>query len=218
MNPAVFIDRDGTIIKEKSYISDPEQVEILPNSVSALKLLTENGFKLFVVTNQSGVGRGFFSLEELHAVHDRLSSLLEAAGTAVNKIYFCPHRPDEGCECRKPKPGMVMRAKNEFDIDLTRSYMIGDRSEDIELGAAAGLKAVLVLTGYGSHIAALGDCPKTQETIAKTPVVGQTFRFASLPDTGEILSDHGKDTLRPVTPDHIAKDLLEAANWICRRE
>jgi histidinol-phosphate phosphatase family protein len=200
---AVFMDRDGTIIKEKSYTSDPKDVELLPHTVAGIKLLSAKGFKLFVVTNQSGVSRGYFTLQSVYAVHNRMIELLKASGAFIDKIYFCPHSPEDNCECRKPKQGMIKQALQEFEIDLSRSYMIGDRSEDIGLGKGAGMKTILVLTGYGKFTLKLFN-PKLNPT---------------LPETGEILSEYGIKALNPTSPPHfIAKNLLDAARWICRQK
>lgn len=198
---AVFLDRDGTIIKEKNYISNPKEVELLPNAIAGIKLLRAAGFKLFIVTNQSGVNRGWFSIENLHSIHNRLLELIKLEDTDVDKIYFCPHRPEDNCNCRKPKPDMVIRTQKEFNIDLTHSYIIGDRSEDIELGKALNLQSILVLTGYGKYTYGLTN---------PNPLTANR-------ETGEILSERGIETLRPVSPNFVANDLLEAAKWICKQ-
>lgn len=203
MKKAVFMDRDGTIMKEISYPSDPEKVELLPNACSAIKLLARNGFKILIVSNQSGVGRGYFPIDIVYAVNERLLNLLKKEGGYIDKIYFCPHRPEDNCMCRKPKPGMINQAKEEFDIDLAHSYMIGDRSEDIELGNSESLRTILVLTGYGKYTFGVSN---------------PGSKLNTLPETGEILTEYGIKMLRPVKPDFVAKDLLEAANWICRQK
>ncbi len=204
MNQAVFLDRDGTIIKEEHYSSDPKTIKLLSTSASAIKLLKSNGFKIFVVTNQSGVGRGYFSLDDVNAVNEQILYLLKKEGASLEKIYFCPHHPEDNCGCRKPKPGMIEQAKKEFDVDLSKSYMVGDRTEDIKLGKGIGLQTILVLTGYGKEVLKLSkpDCEIKEllETVDTTE--------------GEFLSDSGKSTLMPANPDFIAKNLLEAANWI----
>lgn len=212
MNSAIFIDRDGTIIKERNYTYKPDEVELLPTVAEAIKLMKDKGFKIIVVTNQSGIGRGYFSLQEFQSTNARLFELLKANSEVrhraeIDKIYFCPHRPEDNCECRKPKPGMVNQAVSEFNIDLKSSYIIGDRSEDIELGKCAGLQAtILVLTGYGKETARLSNldfCHYERSEEARKVL------------SGEFLSERGKSTLRPVQPDFIAHTLLEAANWIC---
>ncbi len=154
-SPAVFLDRDGTINEEVGFLSDPEQVALIPGSAEALARLREAGFRLIVVTNQSGIARGLFSEEELHHVNKKLTALLAERGAGIDAYYFCPHHPNFGekknCDCRKPKPGMAHLAVNELGVDLSKSYFVGDKLTDIELGKNAGGKTVLVLTGYGSE-------------------------------------------------------------------
>lgn len=152
-SPAVFLDRDGTINEEVGYLSDPGQVNLIPGSADALAKLHAAGFKLVVVTNQSGIARGLFTVEELKHVNHELEKLLKEKGAGVDAFYFCPHHPHYGekvaCECRKPKPGMAKAAAKELGIDLLKSYFVGDKVSDIELGKNAGGKTALVLTGYG---------------------------------------------------------------------
>jgi D-glycero-D-manno-heptose 1,7-bisphosphate phosphatase len=158
-NRAVFLDRDGTINEEIGYLSDPEQVALIPGAAEALLRLKSAGFMLVVVSNQSGVARGLFTEDELHKVNLKLSNLLEQKGASVDAYYFCPHHPHHGemldCECRKPKTGMAVSASEKFGIDLSRSYFVGDKATDIELGVNAGGKTVLVLTGFGNGEKAL---------------------------------------------------------------
>lgn len=148
----VILDRDGTIIRECHYLSDPDQVELLPNTIAGLKLLSENGFGLVVVTNQSGVGRGYYDLERLAAIHQRLEALLEREGVRLDGIYFCPHTPADECACRKPRPGMLMKAMADLHISLSDSYMVGDKLCDIEAGQRVGATTYLVRTGYGAEV------------------------------------------------------------------
>lgn len=154
--PAVFLDRDGTINEEVGYVNHLCRFWLLPGVANAIKMLNENGFYVIVVTNQSGVARGYFSEELVHIIHNRMCDLLKAEGARVDKIYYCPHHPTVGppeyrreCECRKPKIGMIRQAAAELPIDLSHSYVIGDRIKDIYFGHNAGLKSILVLTGYG---------------------------------------------------------------------
>ena len=149
-NKAVFLDRDGTINEEVNYLSKVEQIKILPNSPKAIKLLNENGFKVIIITNQSGVARGYFSVQELENIHNHLKNQLLKDGAIIDAVYYCPHHPDDRCDCRKPKTGMIDRAKEEFEIDLSSSFIVGDKLLDLETGHRAGCKTVLVLTGYGS--------------------------------------------------------------------
>lgn len=146
---AAFLDRDGTIIAEKNYLHEPEKVELLPGVVEGLRLLQQNGFKLIVATNQAGIGRGYYSLDAMHAVNKRLKDLLQAEGVSLDAIYHCPHSPEEGCSCRKPKLGMIRQASFEYGISLRDSFMLGDKDCDIMLGTNAGMRTILVRTGYG---------------------------------------------------------------------
>jgi len=154
--PAVFLDRDGTIIKEVDYLDSLDKVELLPGVPEALLSLRAGGFKLFVITNQSGVARGLFSETFVQRTHEFISYILGEQGCTIDGFYFCPHHPTEGkesyrrkCNCRKPEPGMVLRAASEHNVDLCRSWIIGDKKSDIMTAKSAGIKAVLVLTGYG---------------------------------------------------------------------
>jgi histidinol-phosphate phosphatase family protein len=149
MTPYAFLDRDGTVIVEKNYLADPNGVELLPGAVVGMRLLVDLGYRLAMVTNQAGVGRGFFDEATVRAVNQRLVDLLAAEGLAFDGIYYCPHSPDAGCDCRKPAPGMIRQAQRELAVDMARSVMIGDRSSDIGLGKAVGLRTILVQTGYG---------------------------------------------------------------------
>lgn len=149
---AIFLDRDGTLIEEVGYLSDPKGVVLLPNTVAALSAFREAGFALIVVTNQAGIARGFFSEDDYHAVADRLNDMLAAAGTPVDATLFCPHHPDFGpaCECRKPATGMHRRAASELGVDLANSYYIGDSISDVTPSLELGGVGVLVRTGYGA--------------------------------------------------------------------
>ena len=150
-NKAVFFDRDGTIIEEVNYLSKIEQVKILSNSPSAIKLLNDNGFLVIIITNQSGVAREYFSVEDLENVNKHLKSELLKNGAKIDAIHYCPHHPDDGCECRKPKIGLINKAEKEMNIDLKSSFLVGDKISDVQAGLTAGLKSILVLTGYGKE-------------------------------------------------------------------
>jgi len=152
MNRAVFLDRDGTIIAEKNYLKNPEQVVILPGAPEALKSLQDAGFKLFIITNQSGIGRGYYTVGDMHRVNDRLLEELGRQGVRIEKIYFAPEAPEEPSRGRKPSPQFLFDARDEFGIDLAQSYMIGDKLIDLECGWNAGVKkSILVRTGYGAE-------------------------------------------------------------------
>ncbi len=133
-SPAVFLDRDGTLIVDKHYLSKPDQLEFLPNAIAGLKQFQALGLKLIVVTNQSGIARGYFTPEDLASVHASLLAMANEAGTPISGIYHCPHGPDSTCACRKPATGMVEQAAREHNIDIKRSIMIGDKPADVELG------------------------------------------------------------------------------------
>jgi len=146
---AVFLDRDGTINREVGYLRDPTQLELLPGAAKAIKLLNENGFLTLIITNQSGVGRGYFTEETLHRIHEKLQNLLAKEGAFIDAIYYCPHAPDANCECRKPETGLLRQAVIDLGVDLKHSYVVGDKWSDLEIGHRIGCKTVLILTGYG---------------------------------------------------------------------
>lgn len=154
--PAVFLDRDGTLNEDIGYVSDPEDLLIYPCAAEAVRLLNQAGLKVIVVTNQSGVARGLYTEERLRQIHAKLREKMLEAGARIDDFYYCPHHPDLGdsryrrqCECRKPRPGLLIRASREHDIDLPASYVIGDKAGDMGLAANVGAQGILVLTGYG---------------------------------------------------------------------
>lgn len=156
MRPAVFIDRDGTISEEVGYINHPSRFRLFPYAADAIKHLNDNGWLAILVTNQAGVARGYFSEEMIQTVHAALTTNLESDGATLDAIYYCAHHPSVGeppfrldCDCRKPKPGLITRAAQDLEIDLSASWMVGDRYSDIELARNAGLKSAFVLSGYG---------------------------------------------------------------------
>ncbi len=144
---AVFLDRDGTIARDINYCRRVEDFEILPTVPQAIRLLNENGFKVVVITNQSGIARGYFTEQTLGLIHKKMHDELARYKARVDAVYFCPHHPDEDCLCRKPKPALLQQAAAEMGIDFTLSYMLGDRQMDIQAGKAVGCKTVLVITG-----------------------------------------------------------------------
>lgn len=187
--PAVFVDRDGTINEQMGYINHVSRFTFLPGTAEAIKLLNIHRFLVIVISNQSGVARGYFPIELVNEVHCRMKTMLEKEGAWVDAVYFCPHHPSgnvaeyrKACDCRKPATGMVRKAIDRFDIDLKSSYVIGDRLSDIEMAERLDLKGILVRTGYGR---------------------------------GEIEHLLPGSTLRPV---YIADDLLEAVKWIIKRQ
>jgi len=153
---AVFLDRDGTISEEVGYVNHIKRFKLLPRSSQAIKLLNKNKILAIIVTNQSGVARNYFTEDLVNEVHKKMKKLLKKDGAHLDAIYYCPHHPRVGspeyrkdCDCRKPKIGMLKRAESDFNIDLIKSYMIGDRIKDVIFGHKVGMKSILVLTGYG---------------------------------------------------------------------
>ncbi len=185
---AVFVDRDGTINEDVGYPRRYDQVRIYPYSFEAVRKLNAAGLVVVVITNQSGVGRGFFTEDELHVIHDRMREDFLAAGARIDAVYYCPHFSgspspsyDIDCACRKPFPGMAIRAREELGLDLEGSYMVGDKVEDVRFGLNAGARPILVLTGYGEA-------------------------------TRDALRKEG------IAPAHVAPDLGKAVEWILERE
>ena len=188
LRAAAFIDRDGTLTEEVGYVNHPRRLKLLPRSAEAIKQLNVAGLAAVVTTNQTGVARGYFSEDVLHAVNDELVGQLKQAGAHLDGIYVCPHHPTEGeppfrsrCDCRKPRPGLFRRAASELGLDLTASTVIGYKPSDILVARRVGARGVLVLTGYG-----LGEWEYRRA------------RFV-------------------VEPDHVAGDLLDAVEWILGR-
>jgi D-glycero-D-manno-heptose 1,7-bisphosphate phosphatase len=187
--PAVFIDRDGTINEQMGYINHPSRFLLLPRTAEAIRELNRNGFLTIVVSNQSGVARGYFPVELVHDVHNRMKELLSRDGARIDGIFFCPHHPlgrvekyAIACDCRKPGMGLIRQARDRFDIDMAASYVVGDRCQDLEMAERAGLAGVLVLTGYGH-----GE----QEYV----LPGESVR-----------------------PAYVAEDLLDGVRWILQTE
>jgi len=144
---AVFLDRDGTIARNAHYCCREEDFEILPTVPQAIRLLNQHGFKVIVVTNQSAIARGYLTEEKLFQIHQYMEDELAKCGAHIDAIYYCPHHPDDGCQCRKPKPALLFRAAKKLGIDLSRSYAIGDGEIDIQAGRAASCRTVRVTTG-----------------------------------------------------------------------
>jgi D-glycero-D-manno-heptose 1,7-bisphosphate phosphatase len=167
MNKAVFLDRDGTLIAEKNYLHRPEEVEIFPGSGAALKKLADAGFKLIIVTNQSGIGRGYFTLADAERVNEKISQEFARDGARFEKTYIAPEAPDQPSRGRKPSPQFLFDARDEFKIDLAQSFMVGDKLIDLECGWNAGVKkSILVRTGYGAETE-----KKTPEALSRAVVV-----------------------------------------------
>jgi D-glycero-D-manno-heptose 1,7-bisphosphate phosphatase len=183
--PAVFIDRDGTINEQMGYVNHVSRFRILPKVPQAIRMLNRHGFLVFVVSNQSGVARGYYPLDLVSTLHQLLVSRIRERKASIDGIFFCPHHPEgsvpefsRDCDCRKPKTGLIEQACRSFEIDLRRSFIVGDMCTDIELAHRAGITGILVKTGYG-----LGEIEYT------------------LPQ-------------KTAKPAHIAEDLLDAVRWI----
>lgn len=202
----ILLDRDGTLIEEKDYLHDPDDVIILPGVVEGLKKLAGEGYKFIVLTNQSGIGRGYFNDQDMFLVNAEISSLLLNEGVEILRFYHCPHAPEEECECRKPKPGMVYNACSELGLHIDDVYcVIGDKKSDIELAEKIGVKSILVLTGYGRSSLYDGVCASY---IAED--LGDAAKF--------ILNDVRKSEMpnKKIFLDNIAehKDLLDRMDQI----
>jgi D-glycero-D-manno-heptose 1,7-bisphosphate phosphatase len=183
--PALFMDRDGTINEQMGYINHMSRFLILPRVAEAVRLLNENHILAIVVSNQSGVAKGYHPIDLVHQLHTHLQTTLKKEGALIDGIYFCPHHPRgtipeyaNACHCRKPETGLIEQARESFDIDLTNSYVVGDRHTDMEMAHRAGMRGILVKTGYG---------------------------------LGEIDYVLPHQSTQPV---HIAEDLLEAVQWV----
>jgi histidinol-phosphate phosphatase family protein len=150
---AVFVDRDGTVIEELGYLSDPDKVQLVPNAARSISKLNKMGIPVVVISNQAGVARGLFTAGDLDRVHERVMKLLAAEDALVDAAYYCPHHPDYDvqCTCRKPKPGLLLKASEELGIELKQSFMVGDRLIDMQAGKAAGASTVFLRTGYGQR-------------------------------------------------------------------
>ncbi len=169
---AVFLDRDGTIIEEANYLADPDGVRLLDGAAKGIQMLKEAGYFIVVTTNQSGVARGYFSEETLRQVNERMRVHLREEGTDIDALYYCPHYEQGSleefalaCECRKPLPGMIHQASREHELDLYQSWVIGDKTADIEFGRAVDCRTVLVLTGYGQQTKAQGFAQDRRPTL-----------------------------------------------------
>jgi len=156
--PAVLLDRDGTVIREIDYLRAVDQLRLLPGAAKAIRFLHEGGLAVVILTNQSGIARGLLTEDDLAEIHQEMTRRLARRGATVDAIYYCPHHPEatvaqyrKNCDCRKPAAGLLRRAARELDLDLARSYVIGDRARDLEPGRSAGCRTVLVRTGYGAE-------------------------------------------------------------------
>jgi D,D-heptose 1,7-bisphosphate phosphatase len=189
-NAAVFLDRDGTINEEVGYMDSIDKLKLFANAAEAIRLINESDMKAVVITNQSGVAKGYFTEEFVRTVHEHIQEMLRERGAFIDAFYYCPHHQTEGigvylqsCACRKPEAGMLIEASEDLDIDFRRSYTVGDMLKDIQVGRTVGAKGILVKTGYGIN------------TIEK---------------------DLTSDTSQICQPNYIAEDILDAVKWIMK--
>ncbi|WP_028574608.1 D-glycero-alpha-D-manno-heptose-1,7-bisphosphate 7-phosphatase [Desulfonatronovibrio hydrogenovorans] len=186
----IFLDRDGTFIQDMHYLKDPEKIRFIPGAVRAMQEMTRNQLKLFMVTNQSGIGRQYFTLDQYSRVHEYLEHLLADNSISLTGSAFCPHSPDDGCACRKPGPGMWVDLREKFQLKASESIMIGDKLSDLLFAGRCGFRAaILVLTGYG---------PATLEKMGLESRPGKWFEAGTIQKT----------------PLLVAQDLFAAWNWI----
>src|SRR4030043_116157 len=183
--PAVFIDRDGTINEQMGYINHLSRFHLIPGVADAIRLLNKNGFLAIIITNQSGVARGYFTMELLYEVHSLMIETLRRDGANIDAVFFCPHYPggkvpeySHECDCRKPRTGLIDQARDAFNIDMSRSYLVGDHTTDLELAHHCNLEGIMVRTGYG-----MGEISYILQQIS-------------------------------IKPCYIAEDLLDAVKWI----
>jgi len=206
---AVFLDRDGVLYEDVHFIKDPgAERHLLPTAVEAVQTLNREGWKVVVASNQSGVARGYLTEDDVHEQNRSIAEELATKGAHVDAFYFCPHHPEYGktlyridCDCRKPKPGMLIRAAVDLNLDLEQSYMIGDLFSDVETGKRAGCKAILVLTGHGREQLSMAEgLEADSEKIDEDPYGDERYAIA-------------KKRVN-VQPDFIAEDLWHAVDII----
>ena len=182
LDPAVFLDRDGTMLVDVGYLDRFERLTFVPYVIDAVRLLTRAGFKIVVVTSQAGIAHGVISEAFVKEAHEEIGRRVADAGGRIDGFYYCPHHPNAevamyrtSCDCKKPKPGMIHSAARDLSIDLTRSFIIGDRWRDIEMGQAAGVRGILVETGYGKT-----EAGRRPTNIEPVPVVANLIEATSL--------------------------------------
>jgi len=150
--PGLFLDRDGVINEECNYLHDPKDLVMIPGVAQAIAAINRRGVPVIVVTNQAGIGRGYYDVPAYESVNRAITEILAASAARVDAWYFCPHRPDAGCACRKPLPGMLLSAERDLNLDLRRSLLVGDKDSDLQAARAVGARTVLVRTGYGREV------------------------------------------------------------------
>jgi D-glycero-D-manno-heptose 1,7-bisphosphate phosphatase len=186
MKPAVFIDRDGTVNEEMGYINHIDRFRIFPWTAEAIGKLNRAGIPAILITNQSGVARGYFPESLVDEIHQKLLEELARHNAWLDGIYYCPHHPEAGCKCRKPSPGMLNQAASDLDLDPASSFTIGDRYQDLRMGFPLGIKGILVMTGYGK-----GEClyqsdgwPRQPDHLAENLLAGVDWILSHIPGVG----------------------------------
>src|SRR5919199_3538380 len=184
--PAVFLDRDGTINVEVNYLHQPADLDLIPGVPQAIARLNAAGLPVFVVTNQAGIARGYYTVADMRVLHEHLNALLGGYGAHIDAFYYCPHHPEFTglCVCRKPAPGMVLAAAADHDLDLSRSWLIGDAAGDMGAGYAAGCRTILVRTGYGAELERMRD--------GRTGEMWPEVVVDALPDAVDYILKQGK--------------------------
>jgi D-glycero-D-manno-heptose 1,7-bisphosphate phosphatase len=202
-NTAVFLDRDGTINEEVGYLDSLAKLKLYDNTAEALRLINESGMKAIVITNQSGVARGYFTEKFVRDVHAHIQKILREKGAFIDAFYYCPHHPTEGiplyrqtCTCRKPEAGMVIQASDRLNIDLKHSYIVGDMLKDIQIAGRVGAKGILVKTGYGMNTL--------------------TRDISGIPAQPSSQTDNANLSADALYPNYIAEDILDAVKWIMK--
>jgi len=205
-NMAVFLDRDGTINEEVGYLDGLDKLKLFDNAAEAIRLINESGMKAVVITNQSGVARGLFMEAFVRTVHEKIQENIRSHGAFIDAFYYCPHHPTEGkgkyllaCPCRKPQPGMLIRAAQDLQIDIHRSYMVGDMMKDVEVAQRIGSQGILVKTGYG-----LKTLRENPDLITSKINHGHSGLD---PESSIVKETHPKPVI-------IAEDILDAVQWI----
>lgn len=197
MKSAVFVDRDGTLSEEVGYISKLDQFRLIPKVAEAVRLINEGGLKVIVITNQAGVAKGYFSEEMVRGMHRKMEELLSEQGAYLDGVYYCPHHPEgvvepyrKACDCRKPASGLLKQASKDHGIDLSASYMVGDKVTDMELARRVGAKGIMVLTGYGKD-----ELQKISDASAQKPAhVARDLFYAVKWIMDDLASGHDGDT------------------------